>query len=137
MRGGFDHTPDRLDAGLMSMQARELPPCGPASIAVHDDADVKPGGVGRDIQFRYESTLHYKVSFQKKGSGREDSESGNRHVLFSGGLGGVADQAFQHREVIEKAAAAAFGQPATGMRTVALIALDDFDQACFLQHLQM
>ena len=123
----FDHTPDRFDAGLVPVQARELAPGGPASIAIHDDADVQFGGVKFDIQFGSESALHYKVSLQKKASGGEDSKSGNRHVLFSGGLGGIADQAFQHGEVVEKAAAAAFGQAATGMRTVAFIALDDFD----------
>src|SRR3954463_1062628 len=66
MRCGFDHTPDRFDAGPMPMQARKLPPRGPASVAVHDDADVKSGGVRLDIQFRRESALHYKVSLQKK-----------------------------------------------------------------------
>ena len=44
---------------------------------------------------------------------------------------------FQHGEIIEKAAAAGFGQAATGMRPVAFIAFGDLHEAGLLQHLEV
>src|SRR6185436_11228179 len=53
------------------------------------------------------------------------------------GLGGVADELLEHGEIVEKAAAPDPGQATTGVRTIALIALGDLDQAGFLEHLEM
>ena len=50
-------------------------------------------------------------------------------AFLAGGLGGVAHQPLEHGEIVEKAAAAGFGQAAGGVRSVALVALGDFDQA--------
>jgi hypothetical protein len=59
----------------------------------------------------------------KKGrSGGQDAEPGQRHVFLAGGFGGIAHEAFQHGEIVEKAASARFGQAAGGVRPVALIA---------------
>ena len=64
-------------------------------------------------------------------------ESSRRGVFLAGGLGGVANQPLKHGEIVEKAAAAGFGKAAAGVRPVALVALGDFDQPGFLEHLQM
>src|SRR5258706_12352655 len=75
----------------------------------------------------------------KKGrrSGRKDTELACAGVLLACSPGRVADQWLKAREIIEKAATADFCKPTAGMRAVALVALGDFDQSCFLQHLKM
>ena len=39
-RRGLDDVPDRVDAGAMPLDARQVPLAGPAAVAVHDDGDV-------------------------------------------------------------------------------------------------
>ena len=39
-RRGFDDVADRVDAGAMPFDARQVPLAGPAAVAVHDDGDV-------------------------------------------------------------------------------------------------
>ena len=38
--GPFDDLADRLDAGAMALDARQVTLCGPAAVAVHDDRHV-------------------------------------------------------------------------------------------------
>src|SRR6266852_3718501 len=75
----------------------------------------------------------------KKGrrSGRKNAELACAGVFLACSPGRVADQPLQHGEIIEKAAAADLRQATTGMRPVALVALGDFDQSGFLEHLKM
>ena len=136
LRRRLHHAADRLDAGLVAAQPRQPLPDRPASIAVHDDADMQFG-----LQFGWKTALHRKVSLQKKGeaSDRQDAKPGGGRVApargrSSRGSCGIAHQPFQHGEIIEETAAAGPGQPAGSVRPVALIALCHFDQACFLQH---
>src|SRR5215467_10688955 len=70
-------------------------------------------------------------------SGAKDAEPRIGGVFLAGSLGRIADEAFEHGEIFEKAAAAVLGQAATGMRSIALVAFGDLDQAGFLQHLEV
>src|ERR1700674_732416 len=70
-------------------------------------------------------------------SGGQDTEPVGSGFVLARGLGRVTDQPLEHGQIVEKAAAAAFRQAATGMRPVSLIALGDVDEAGFLQHLKM
>src|ERR1700759_2295148 len=118
MRRRFDDAPDRLAAGLVTAQPRQTESRGPAPVAVHDDSDVKScrksGGV---------LTLHCKAPGQKRGSGRRDAKARWRTTLLAGGVRGVAHQAFEDGEIVEKATATGLGQAAGRVRPVALIAL--------------
>src|SRR3984957_14302095 len=67
----------------------------------------------------------------------KDAEPRVRGVFLPGSLGCIAHEAFEHREIVEKAATAVFRQTAARMRSVALITLGDLDQPGFLQHLEV
>ena len=49
LRRRLDDAPDGFDTGFVSAQTRQSPPRRPPSIAVHDDADVKLGGLGAGV----------------------------------------------------------------------------------------
>ena len=106
----------------------------PASVAVHDDADMQQSA------FSSESTLHCKVSWQKKGarSGAAGCAAGPTAASsLPAALAASRTSLFEHREIVEEAAAAGLVRRQTGVRAVALVALGDFDQPGLLQHLQM
>src|SRR5262249_2818741 len=76
-----------------------------------------------------------KFPCQKKSplsSGAKDAEPRIGGVFLPGSLGRIADEAFEHGEIFEKAAAAVLGQAATGVRSIALVPFGDLDQAGFL-----
>src|SRR5262249_24461840 len=93
----------------------------------------------RNCDFIRSCTLQHKVFGQKKSpSGRGPSLrelAGDAGV--PGRAQGVGDDAFQHGNVFEKALAAFRGQPAQGLRAVALEPFPDFDEPGLLQDLQV
>src|SRR5688572_4491951 len=48
-RGGLDRITDGIDAGAVSLDARQMPLRGPAAVAVHDDGDVCREAVELDL----------------------------------------------------------------------------------------
>src|SRR3954447_1963720 len=73
-----------------------------------------------------------------RGSGAARDQTGRRwRRLLAGRRRGVADEALEHGQIIEEAAASGLGQPAGGVWAIALIALGDLDEASLLEHLQM
>ena len=47
--GGFDDVADRVDAGAMAFDARQVALAGPAAVAVHDDGDVTRQAIELDL----------------------------------------------------------------------------------------
>src|ERR1700736_4044521 len=75
----------------------------------------------------------------KKGpwSDGKDAEPGGMGAFFPRGPGRVPNQPLEHSQIIKKPAAANFREPATGVRSVALVAFPDFDQPGLLEHPEM
>jgi hypothetical protein len=45
----FRNAADRVDAALMTCDARQMLPLGPAAVAVHDDGDMPWSTLRRDL----------------------------------------------------------------------------------------
>src|SRR5262245_37522111 len=124
----------------MPGRARQAAVRRPAAVAVHDDSDMQ-GSMILAHGLMSPRTLCCKVSWQIFGSGRPQAAwarcRAGRLPRSLGGAGGIAHHLLQHLEIFEIALASLRGDPADGLRPVAIVALLDGNQAGFLEHLQM